>query len=133
MALGCQRLLTLGVQDVSALLVKKWSVVSWIISCCNILGVPLQLGAQLVSNAVSRVVVAKEIDVHTLARRRVEEAQYALIHGAKWHESLVKDTVASAKELPATGVGSIWHPAKPAFLARVKAKAQVDARQASRR
>jgi hypothetical protein len=65
--------------------------------------------------------------VHALAGHGVEETEYALIHGAQWHESLVENAVTGAEKLAASWIGSVRHPAEPAFLARVEAKAKVDA------
>ena len=123
----------MSVKEIVALLMKKWHSVARVVCILQSLRVPLQVGEQFTADAVSYVGIAKEVNVHALAGRGVEESEDALIHSPQWHEGLVKNAVAGAKELTAPWVSAVGYPAEPSLLARVEPKAQKDARQATGR
>jgi hypothetical protein len=112
---------------------EEGSVMTRVVSSRDGVGLPVKFRLkQLASNTISRITITEKIDMHALARCRVQKAQDALINCAQGHEGLVENTIPSAEELSAARVGAVGDPAEPTFLARVVAKAQVDTRKATR-
>jgi hypothetical protein len=109
------------------------SVVTRVICCRDGVRLPVKFRLkQLTSNTISRITITEKINMHALARCRVQKTQDALINCAQGHEGFVEDTISSAEELSAAWIGAVGDPSEPTFLARVVAKAQVDTRKATR-
>ncbi len=86
-------------EDVRAFLMEEGSVMTRVMSSCYGVGLPVKFRLkQLASNTISRITITEKIDMHVLARCRVQKTQDALINCAQGHEGLVENTIPSAEE-----------------------------------
>jgi hypothetical protein len=107
---------------------EEGSVMTRVVSSRDGVGLPVKFRLkQLASNTISRITITEKIDMHALARCRVQKAQDALINCVQGHEGLVETAVPRAKEALQPR-----RPAEPSLVARVESKANVHTRFSAR-